>query len=470
MKKSINHNRRRLLRSIASLPLATSGVSLLSAPTQVSAQAAACGPKSLVCLFLAGGADSFNTFVPGNPDAYADYRAARNELAVAEQDLLEVTDIRQGTFGFNRLTASLARLYNENRLAVVANTGPLIKPTSKQDYQNLVSIPQSLFAHNTQQKLWQTGAGFVGGSSAFGWGGAIADHAARCNGNLNIPSAISMAGSNDWQTSRSGNYISLNAAATINRMLGLSNESFWIPGDRLSRLDGAFRNLMQQGMSSNSAMHRELSGAFERANIATDALNLALNTHTLPQMQYNTRNQFALQLHLVARLIAARNDLGMQQQVFFVRMGGWDTHSNQNQRLPSLMSAFNEGIDAFTNTLDDIGMMDTVTAFTASDFGRTLTSNGNGTDHGWGGHNFVFGGAVKGGSVYGDMPSYASSGNPDDASENDNDFAGRIIPKISVTQYGATIARWMGVPDSEMLNLFPDLSNFSVRNIGFLDT
>lgn len=470
MKNSINSTRRRLLKAVASLPLAGSGVSLLSAPLQVQAQASSCSPKSLVCLFLAGGADSFNTFVPGNPDAYADYRAARNELAVAEADLIEVTDAAQGTFGFNSLTSSLSRLYTEGRLGVVSNTGPLIRPTTKNDYQNLVSIPQSLFAHNTQQKLWQTGAGFVGGSNAFGWGGAIADYAASCNVNQNLPSAISLAGTNDWQTSRSANYISLNASSTVDRMLGLSNESFWIPGDRLEKLDTAFRALSQQGMNSTSSMHRELSGAFERANSATDALHLALLSHTLPQMQYNTQNGFAAQLHLVARLIAARDDLGMQQQVFFVRMGGWDTHSNQNQRLPALLSAFNEGIDAFTNTLDDISAMNTVTAFTASDFGRTLTSNGNGTDHGWGGHNFVFGGAVKGGQIFGDMPSYASAGNPDDASESDSAFAGRIIPQISVTQYGATIARWMGVPESELLTLFPDLVNFGVKDIGFMNT
>ena len=187
-------------------------------------------------------------------------------------------------------------------------------------------------------------------------------------------------------------------------------------------------------------------------------------------MQFDPRNKLAAQLHYVAQLISAREELGMQQQVFFVRMGGWDTHSDQAARLPGLLSELNDAIGAFQDTIDGMRKSETVTSFTSSDFGRTLTSNGDGTDHGWGGHAFVFGGAVSGGQVFGDLPNYGSTNNPDDAGDRDGQFAGRMIPTTSVAQYGATIARWMDVPESEMTTLFPDLNNFAVQDLGFMRT
>lgn len=147
-------------------------------------------------------------------------------------------------------------------------------------------------------------------------------------------------------------------------------------------------------------------------------------------------------------------------------MGGWDTHSNQAERLPVQMRALNEAIAAFQGTLDGLGLAESVTSFTASDFGRTLTSNGNGTDHGWGGHGFVFGGAVNGGRVVGDTPSYANRDNPDDAGEDDGSFAGRLIPQLSVNQYAATLSRWMGVSEARIDTALPDLSNFAQRDLG----
>jgi len=158
----------------------------------------------------------------------------------------------------------------------------------------------------------------------------------------------------------------------------------------------------------------------------------------------------------------------MQQQVFFVRMGGWETHAEQNDNLPRLLGEMDDAITAFQATIDDINKSSSTTCFTASDFGRTLTSNGNGTDHGWGGHNFVFGGAVSGGQVVGAIPSYARQDNPDDAIDDNGEFAGRIIPTQSVGQYGATLARWMGVPEQSLTSMFPDLSKFAVKDLSFM--
>ncbi len=465
MRSSVDRNRRKLLKQLAVLPL-VNGVSLMAGQ---QAQAMTCStPKSLVCLFLAGGADSFNMFIPGNAD-YQTYRATRGELAIDESNLLEVNDAAQGTFGFNSLLPGIADLYSQNRLAVVANTGTLIRPTTKSDYLATTSLPESLFAHNTQQKLWQTGAGIVSGSDSFGWGGAIGDHAANCNGDITVAPTFSIAGNTDWLTSTENNYISLNADVAVERMFGYDNISDWIPSSRLAGVGPTLENLIAQGQAARDAkMLNEVSNAVARATNATAELHTALGDNPLSQMQYDGKNKLAAQLHLVARLIASREQLGMNQQVFFVLMGGWDTHSDQNERSPELYKYFNEAITAFQFTLDDINKSSSTTSFTASDFGRTLTSNGNGTDHGWGGHNFVFGDVVDGGRIVGQMPNLSASGNDDDAGDRDGNFAGRIIPQISVNQYAATLARWMGVDESALNRALPDLANFAQQDLGFI--
>jgi uncharacterized protein (DUF1501 family) len=466
MKNPVDREKRRLLKTLAALPLGT-GVSLLAGNGR--AQAMGCeNAKSLVCIFLAGGADSFNMFVPGD-NRYTDYRNSRRELAVAENDLLSVNDAEQGSFGFHSLLPSFASLYNQNRLAVISNVGPLIQPTTKSDYLSTVALPQSLFAHNTQQKLWQTGAGVVNGNTAFGWGGTIGTHAQNCNGGIPVAPAFSMGGSTDWLASANSNYVSLNADVAIERMYGFNNISDWIPPQRLSRIGRSLNELIEQGQqSSNPLLSRAIANAVGRASDATASLHAALQANTLPQMQYNGRNRLAKQLHLVARLIAAREELGMQKQVFFVLMGGWDTHSDQLERLPRLLTDLNEAVDVFQGTIDDIGLASSVTSFTASDFGRTLSSNGNGTDHGWGGHSFVFGNTVDGGRVVGDTPDYSTTNNMDDAGEDDGSFAGRIIPRIAVTQYAATLSRWMGVSESDLNQALPDLRNFAESDLGFM--
>ncbi len=464
MKNSLNSDRRRLLKSLAALPLA-SGVSLLADTS--AARAATCPTgRSLVCIFLAGGADSFNLFVPGG-SAYDEYRATRNELAADEDSLIGVSDASQGSFGFNAAVPALADLYQQNRLAVVSNVGPLIRPTNKSDYLGSVEIPQSLFAHNTQQKLWQTGAGIVTGSDAFGWGGAISEHAAECNGNIAVAPAFSISGSADWLASAGGNYTTLNADVGVQRMFGYDNISDWIPPTRLSQVGRSLDELIAVGEDSrNPLLMRAISGAVGRANQSTAALFASLRENPVNSMVVDSNNKLANQLKLVAQLIASRESLGMNAQVFFVRMGGWDTHSNQLERMPAQMRQLNDAIEAFQGAMDDLNLADSVTSFTASDFGRTLTSNGNGTDHGWGGHGFVFGGAVQGGRVVGDTPSYAMTNNPDDAGEDDGSFAGRIIPRISVNQYAATLSRWMGMDEAQIAAALPNLANFAQQDLG----
>ena len=466
MRYPVDKEKRRLLKTLACLPL-SAGVSMLAGNGR--AHAMGCdNARSMVCIFLAGGADSFNMFVPGG-SRYTDYRNSRNELAVPESDLLPVSDSAQGSFAFNKLLPSFEELYKQQRMAVLSNTGTLIQPTSKSDYLGTVALPQALFAHNTQQKLWQTGAGAVNGSSAFGWGGAISAHAKNCNGNIPVAPAFSMGGSTDWLASANANYVSLNADVAVERMFGFDDISDWIPPTRLTPVGRSLESLILQGQASgNTLLSRAIANSVGRASDATASLHSALLANQLPQMQYDGRNKLAKQLHLVARLIASREQLGMQKQVFFVLMGGWDTHSDQLERSPALMKDLNEAVGTFQRTIDDINLAQSVTTFTASDFGRTLSSNGNGTDHGWGGHNFVFGDAVAGGQVYGDTPNYAATNNQDDAGEDDGSFAGRIIPKISVNQYAATLSRWMGVSEGDLAQALPDLENFAQKDLGFM--
>ncbi len=467
----IDTKRRKLLKAFAAMP-AMAGVSMMGAPVPtVNAQALSnCGPRSLVCIFLAGGADSFNMFIPGG-SRYDDYRTVRSNLAVNEQSLLEATDTRLGPIAFNSMIDSVANLYRDNRLAVIANCGPLIRPTTQQDYLAERSLPQSLFAHDAQQRLWQNGGGSVASSAGIGWGGRIADYAARCNMGSEVSPAFSISGTNLWQSSINTDYITLRALVPVRNMDGYNNISDWIPTDRLSRISRALVAGNNDAISRSSfRMEQEVGGAYERALTATTNLRSALANNPVSDFRFNTNNKLAGQLHYVAQLIAAREELGMQQQVFFVQMGGWDTHSEQLGRLPALLSEFNDAIGGFQQAIDRMRKSESVTSFTGSDFGRTLTSNGDGTDHGWGGHAFVFGGAVEGGRVVGTLPDYSPTNNADDTGDQSGQFAGRIIPTISVSQYGATIARWMGIPESDIPGVFPDLANFSVSDLGFMRT
>lgn len=473
-------SRRQFLKRSLALPAAytasrVGGVSMTSmalgtmAPGSVKAAECAGGSKSLVCLFLAGGADSFNMFVPIG-DSYTEYRTTRNDLAVAEADLLEVSDGEQGAFGFHSLLSSFHNLYSKGELAVLSNVGPLLGPTAQADMSNLALLPESLFAHNTQQKLWQNAAGSISGSGAFGWGGAMGVQLAQCNAAASVPGMMSTTGANTWQTSKDGNYIALSPNADIERMYGFDpGIATWIPEASRTATSARLQQLLEHASSEGSSLLvREAADVLSRSKTVTQQLEETFENFTQVDWQPDVTNKLERQLHLVTRLIEARESLGMERQLFFVRMGGWDTHSNQNERLPLLMTELNSAVGNFQSALSSLNLNDSVTTFTASDFGRTLTSNGNGTDHGWGGHNFVFGGAVSGGRVIGDIPSYAKQNNADDAVDSNGEFAGRIIPTQSVGQYGATLARWMGVPEQSLTTMFPDLSRFEKQDLGFL--
>jgi len=454
MTKHKTVSRRSFLRQASALPflkympaagaLASSGV-----------YAADCSPsqrKSLVCVFLLGGADSFNFVVPGG-NQYDEYARTRGALAVPSSQLLSADDAALGEFSFNRALPNLHSRYNSSELAVISNVGNLIRPTTQASFLASTSLPQSLFAHDAQQKLWQTGSGKL--ADAFGWGGSIAEGVASCNPAA-IGTSFSVNGSNTWLNNRQENYISLSSTAAIALMQGHLSSV---------RTSDVLGDLLAQAKAQTSPLKSEVANSITRAVDASDGLAAALAAH--PLSGFSPQTVLERQLHLVARLISAREQLNMNKQVFFVALGGWDTHSNQLDRLPPLLAELDSGLGKFQDAIDGLGKRNSVTTFTASDFGRSLTSNGDGSDHGWGGHAMVMGGAVDGGKVVGEFPSFSATNNPNDASSG-GDFAGRIIPEISVTQYGATLANWMGLSAAEQNQILPNLSNFGVKNLGFM--
>lgn len=425
------------------------------------------GPRSLVCIFLAGGADSFNMVVPLGHDAtdqdHGTYRSTRGSFAVPESDLLSIHD---GAFGLHPRLDGLAGIAARGDLAVVNNVGPLTGPTTAADVAADRRLPQFLFAHDAQQKLWKTGRT----NTAFGagWGGSI-QRAITADDSLgSLSPAFSIAGSSLWQAGAGTSYSRLSRTTQIERLLGYdASLRRWIPSSE--GLAGVLDTALDVAGSSDNLMERAAGDAVRRSLFTTSALQEATASSEANEVGMDDvgGNKLGTQLRVVARLIKNRELLGMDRQVFFVQMGGWDTHRAQAEILPVLLEELDVAITSFDAALVDLGVTESVTTFTASDFGRTLTSNGDGTDHGWGGHAFVIGGAVKSGR-YGTFPSYATSNNPDDISGGTGDFAGRLIPTTSVSQYGATLAKWMGLTGSQLASAFPDLEHFSVPDLGFL--
>lgn len=433
-------------------------------PFGLSVAGAQSQSRSLVCVFLSGGADSANMFVPlgfgEQGKDYGSYRQTRGALAVPEASLLPFGN---GDFGLHPGLPGLAAIAGQDRLAVVQNVGPLARPITRADVEALRSIPETLFAHDAQAKLWQTARPTL--TSSQGWGGAIG---AAINGGAEIAPAFSIGGSNIWQSAQGAPYTRLSPTVSIERLRGYdASTRSWIPS--FEGVEAVLGESIRMARQSGSALESAMGDSMRHAILTTERLQAATANSAENEVGMDGigGNRLGLQLQMVARLIRNREALNMPRQIFFVRMGGWDTHGEQATRFPSLLAELDQALASFNRGLDYLGVADSVTTFTASDFGRTLTSNGDGTDHGWGGHAFVMGGAVRPGA-YGTFPSHATVNNPDDTGDRRNNFAGRIIPTTSVTQYGATLARWMGLSDTELNRAFPELGNFATRDLGFL--
>jgi len=451
-----NTSRRRFLKNVAAASVLGSGVGAMNGKLGLIGSALAASSdyaglsdyKALVCVFLYGGSDSFNMFVPTEQTAYDRYALSRGSLGVAKEDLL--LPQADSEIGFNPRMPNLKSHYDQGSLAVVSNVGNLIAPIVKSDYlADSSNIPVDLFAHNHQQEQWQKAMSSLPSSLVgSGWGGRMADLLSEANSNDRLPPTFSMGGSNHWLPGNASTPIHLNVNTGIEPISFMNHSSGQTSAIRAEVLS-QIMNLPQSGPLQQQAalsMSRSISSAEE--------IKAALGTSDNLQTPFNASSRLATQLRMVARLIAAQQALGMQRQIFFVGLGGWDTHDNQSARLPGLLTELDESLADFYSTMEELDQENAVTTFTASDFGRTLTVNGDGSDHGWGGHYMIMGGAVNGGEVYGQLPSFVT-GADDDAGDK-----GRVIPSLSINQFGASMASWMGLTDNDLADVFPDLSNF----------
>ena len=404
--------------------------------------------RALVCVFLQGGNDSNNMIVPMDSASYNSYLAARGNLALSGSALTGIVEARTGQrpYAFHAGLAEMASLFSANQLAVVANVGTLVQPTTRAQYQNQsVPLPVNLFSHSDQQAQWQTCA--LNGPGATGWAGRTADLVSHLNTSA-FPAFLSTAG---------------------NAVMGVGAQTRPVvlsPGQSLA-LPGASAPYagLQSLLTLNTGITLAQAANATVASSVADAQSLG---NTLAQAAPLTTRFPATclgaQLAQVAQVIQMRGSIGMSRQIFFCALGGFDTHASQIAVHSSLYPQMSQALFAFQSALGELGVQNNVTTFTASEFSRTFQpTTGNGTDHGWGGHQFVLGGAVAGGDVYGAFPNFELGG-PDDA-----DVRGRWIPKVSVDQYGATLSSWFGVPDASLQAVFPNVANFSPQKLSFLN-
>jgi uncharacterized protein (DUF1501 family) len=423
-----------------------------------AAQPAATDFKALVCLFLAGGNDANNLIIPNDPAGYAAYAAARGALALPQTSLLGITpetnDGRQ--WGLHPALPELRDLFASGRVALLGNVGTLVVPTSKIQYQSKsVPLPPQLFSHSDQQVQWQSSV--PDKPFTTGWGGRLADLVNAFNENNAISMSISLAGQNSFQVANSIAQYSVSSAGVV-ALAGTTGAA----GD--VRLQ-AMKDLMappDAGLFA-TAFGGATASAIDDAALLGDTLGT-----TPPFTTVFPTSNLGQQLRMIAWLISVAPQLGLKRQVFFAQLGGWDLHDNQVTATDTttgahatLLADLSASLKAFHDANLELGQADKVTAFTASDFGRTYNTNGDGSDHGWGSHHFIVGGAVKGRDIYGTMPVLTING-PDDTGQ------GRWIPTTSVDEYAATLARWFGVSDLDLPLVLPNIGRFVQPNLGFM--
>jgi len=462
--------RRTFLRQAACASIGFSGLysamsNLRLMGATLSAQGLPAGDdyKSLVCLFFYGGNDGNNTVVPYDTEHYNAYASARGILGLPRHSLLPLTPLSSGgdgrEFAFHPSLTRMQSMFDAGKAAVLTNVGTLVAPITKADYQSGgAAIPPYLFSHNDQQVQWQTSV--PDSPKKIGWGGRMADVMAAYNASSNIAMNISIAGNNFFQVGNEA----FQYHVTPSGSLGLSQyDATWSPvREQYQALNGVL------GLDHDHLFEAEYARIMQRG-IANDGLLKSTLASVPEYTEYFPSHdpeegvtRLQGQLRMILRLIAAREQLGMRRQIFFCSMGGFDTHDAQLTDHASLLSEFSEAVGDFHTATEDLGCANDVTLFTSSDFNRTYSSNGKGSDHAWGSHQFVVGGAVQGGQLYGQMP-VTILGGPDDTNSR-----GAWIPTTSVDEYSATLARWFGVTESEMSRVLPNIGRFANPDLGFL--
>lgn len=451
----------------------------------MAAQGPVSGYKALVCLFLSGGNDSNNWIVPTDSTTFADYTSIRGNLALPQSSLLTMrtgpnggdpayVDAAGHSYGFHPTCQELQTLFGEDKLAAIFNVGTLVRPITRAQYlaNATGSRPPQLFSHSDQVTQWQTS--IPDQPPATGWGGRVADilnSVANPGGNISM--SVSLNGANTFEIGNlvSQYHVSTSGAVTLSGNLMQSTVGSSARSRALKDILALSHTNLQRTAYADVADRAIATGDLLNASIAATAEAAQGGTWVWNTAFPNTG--LGNQLKMIARIIQARGPsaFNMSRQIFFCSVGGYDTHTAQVTFTPTLntttgshanlLNEVSECLFAFQRAMEQLGVSNDVTTFTASDFSRTFPTNSQGSDHGWGAHHLVMGGAVKGGQTYGKLPTFAING-PDDTG------TGRWIPTLSVDQHSATLAKWFGVDPSEMANVFPNLSRFPTSDLGFM--
>jgi uncharacterized protein (DUF1501 family) len=408
--------------------------------------------KALVCIFMFGGNDGNNMVVPID-SRYTGYLQARANLALPQGQLLPLQSGNQSIYGLHPNMPELQSIFNNQKnLAILANVGTLVQPTTQQTYQKYQNLPENLYSHSDQQDQWQSAQ--LVGTPTTGWAGKLADSVqSTFNGGAHFPPILSISGNPVFCTGIAAQPFTMNPGQTPG-LQGIgtdaASQARFLAVQQLLTFDN--------GLSMVQSANTVTGQAVQYAVVLADALK------NVPALQTKFPDTYlSQQLQQVAKVIAARSALGMGRQIFFCSYGGFDTHSDQLVQQIELMTELSQGMSAFYQATGELGVANQVTTFTLSEFGRTLQPGTNGgTDHAWGNHQVVLGGAVKGNTVYGNFPTLALGG-PDDAGNN-----GRWIPTTALDQYAATMATWFGVSNANLPTIFPNLVNFPTSNLGFM--
>jgi uncharacterized protein (DUF1501 family) len=407
--------------------------------------------KALVCVFLYGGNDANNTFIPYDTSGYSSYASVRGPLAIAQNQLLPLTPLPN--FALNPNLPDIQALFNSSNAAIVANVGTLVAPTTKSQYQANQSLPSNLFSHPDQQLEWQNAA--QSGATPTGWAGRIADTLnTTYNPNGTVPMITSVAGDTLFCNGTSSTPVSVSPG---NLGAAACSETGTECGARLATAQALLA--FDTGLTLIQADDTITSNAYNYSKVLTAA------TASVPALQtvFPANNGLASQLSQIAQIIQVRAALGVNRQIFFAGIGNFDTHAGQLTLQGGLLAQVSAALAAFYQATVELGVQNNVTAFTMSDFSRTYQPNSNtGSDHAWGAHHIVLGGAVKGGKMYGTFPTLALGG-PDDSGSN-----GRWVPTTGSVQYAATLAQWFGVTPAQLPAIFPNIGSFATPNLGFI--
>jgi uncharacterized protein (DUF1501 family) len=431
----------------------------LGGATRAAAQGLPSGDdyRALVCILLAGGNDSFNMIVPHEPDEYDDYVASRSDLALDRDSLLTISPASlDRDFGFHPSMPEVHGLFEAGRLAVINNVGTLVEPvTLSQVASGSGRLPLGLYSHSDQIRQWQTSV--PDDRQALGWGGRLADLLGDINSQAEISMGISLAGTNEFQRGAGSSEFAITSEGST-AIIGFGDpRPFQVLRETAIRslVDAQYQNLLEQAFADRMAGAIQKDEVFSAALAGAPELTTTFSHAPLSQ-----------DLRMIAQTMAVREVLGMRRQTFFVLVGGWDHHDEVRATQAPMLAGLSGALAEFDAALGELGVRGDVTTFTISDFGRTLTSNGRGSDHGWGGNQLVMGGAVRGGDFYGTPPPLYPN--------NDLDTGrGRLIPTLSTDEYFAELALWFGVSTGDLDRVLPNISRFmtaSLENppVGFL--